>query len=253
MSFYGITDIGLVRPENQDSCNALKICDNIHLYIVCDGMGGENGGKTASTIACRTFCESLTRIIGKYLILNRLPAKHKKNIPEYLTSALDEANSAVYNAARSDGSLHGMGTTLVAALVTDSAAYVINVGDSRAYLVYDNRIIQITKDHSYVQFLIDSGKIKPEEAKNHPQKNMITRSVGVESEVHGDIFKVALQNGQFILLCTDGLSNAVSDSDICGCLMKNIPIKDKASALIDLAKLNGSSDNITTLIVKYEK
>ena len=82
MSFYGITDIGLVRPENQDSCNALKICDNIQLYIVCDGMGGENGGKTASTIACRTFCESLTRIIGKHLIKNRLPAKYKRNISE---------------------------------------------------------------------------------------------------------------------------------------------------------------------------
>ena len=253
MSFYGITDIGLVRPENQDSCNALKICDDLHLYIVCDGMGGENGGKTASTIACRTFCESFTRIIGKYLTKNRLPAKYKRNISEYLTAALDEANNAVYNAALSDNNLHGMGTTLVAALIADSTAYIINVGDSRAYLVYDNKIIQITKDHSYVQFLVDSGKIEPEEAKNHPQKNIITRSVGVESEVHADIFKVALQNGQFILLCTDGLSNTVSDSEICGCLMKNIPIKEKASALIDLAKLNGSSDNITTLIVRYDK
>ena len=251
MRFYGITDIGLVRQENQDSCNALKICDNMRLYIVCDGMGGENGGKAASNIACRTFCESLTKITGKYIVKNRLPEKYKNNISEYLTYALDEANSAVYNTALSDSELNGMGTTLVAALIVDSSVYVINVGDSRAYLAYDNQIIQITKDHSYVQFLIDSGKIKPEEAKNHPQKNVITRSVGVDSVVHADIFKFPIRNGQFILLCTDGLSNAVSDSDICGCLMKNLSLKDKASALIDLAKLNGSSDNITTLIVEY--
>lgn len=253
MSYYGISDIGLVREENQDSCYATAICGNASLYIVCDGMGGENGGKTASNTAIKVFCESLQKRLSDFILRNRVLLKYKKNIPTILYDALDDANTAVHQAAVSDPQLSGMGTTLVAALVIDNTAFIINVGDSRAYVSSGDNIKQITKDHSYVQFLLDMGKITEEEFKNHPQKNVITRSVGVDNYVLPDIFKISLVNGQYLLLCSDGLTNAVEDAEICRYLNDDASVEEKSKSLVELAKQNGSSDNITILLVQFEK
>lgn len=253
MSYYGISDIGLVREENQDTFTALKLCDNAELFVVCDGMGGENGGKLASSTACDAFCDAVSKRVSAVLFANRLPGRRRKDIPGYLIASVEHANRAVYELSKTDSSLEGMGTTLVAALIVDSVAYIVNVGDSRAYVSSSDKIKQITKDHSYVQFLVDMGRITPEEAENHPQKNIITRSVGSTENVISDIFKINLLDGQYIVLCSDGLSNAVPESDICLALMSGETLKDKTEQLVDLAKHNGSSDNITILIVKFEK
>ena len=253
MSYYGISDIGLVREENQDYCTALELCENAELFVVCDGMGGENGGKLASSKAGSAFSEMLSEKVNSVLQNGKIPSRRKKDIPSFLVAAVEHANTAVYELAASDRSLKGMGTTLVAALIVDQTAFVVNIGDSRAYISYYDSIKQITKDHSYVQFLVDMGKITPEEASNHPQKNVITRSVGAAENVIADIFKLSLVDGQYILLCTDGLSNSVSEQEIGRALMKNEPLKNKAEGLVRLAKLHESSDNITALLIKFEK
>jgi len=253
MRYYGISDIGLVRAENQDFFDVQEVCSNANLFVVCDGMGGSNGGKIASTIACNAFCDSLLSKLSKCIARNRLLVKFRKNIPAILSEALCDANNAVFDAASRDCSLSGMGTTLVATLIVDTTAFLINVGDSRAYVSSADRIIQITKDHSYVQYLVDMGKITEEEAYNHPQKNIITRSVGVDREVKPDIYKMPLIAGQYVLLCTDGLSNAVSADEMCAILNNDISVQEKAQQLVQMAKDNDSSDNITALVIEFSK
>jgi len=253
MSYYGISDIGLVREENQDYCAALELCENAELFVVCDGMGGENGGKLASSKAGAAFCELISERVSGIVQNGKIPLRRKKDIPSILVSAVEYANTTIFEIASSDRTLKGMGTTLVSALIVDSTAFIVNIGDSRAYISYYDNIKQITKDHSYVQFLIDMGKITPEEAVNHPQKNVITRSVGATENVIADIFKISLVDGQYILLCTDGLSNSVSESELAKALKKDEPLKNKAEGLVRLAKLHESTDNITALIIKFEK
>jgi len=169
------TDIGKVRNSNQDACSAGELPDGTVWAVVCDGMGGASGGDIASTTAVRIISEKITSSYRDGMSSN--------SIRSLLFSSIETANSVVYDISRSNTSLEGMGTTVVAAVISGGAAYIAHAGDSRAYRIFDNSIKQITRDHSIVQVMVEKGELTPNEAKGHPRKNIITRALGVDSSI----------------------------------------------------------------------
>ena len=232
------TDVGAFRDNNQDAflCGTFKNGDS--WAIVCDGMGGVSGGQVASKLCI----EKAATVIRKGY-RNRMSVKSAKNL---LESAISAANAVVFEESLKDKELQGMGTTIVAAVIVGSIAVIAYVGDSRAYLINDT-ITRVTTDHSLVQLMIDSGRITPEEAKTHPDRNIITRAVGIENFVDADIEIVDISSEDKLLLCTDGLTGVVEDSDILSVV--NEYHGASAEKLIEKAIENGSRDNITAVIV----
>ena len=253
----GNTDIGVVRNINQDTFILKKYSEKTCLCIVCDGMGGAKGGEEASRLAAETFAEVIDEFITPF-IGQKEKGFSVNDVKKTMKKALMYANDAVYDASRSDPRLKGMGTTLVAALVIGKNVFCLNVGDSRMYFMKGTKIKQITKDHSYVQHLIDLGKITKDDAEYQLNKNIITRAVGTEITVDPDIYKSAVSEGTFILLCSDGLCNYVNDETICDIVSNDYQAKNideiglniKVSKLIDTANHNGGGDNITAVLVK---
>ncbi len=246
MKYGGKTDVGKKRKNNQDSF-AVFSKDGYFCAIVCDGMGGAKGGNVASGLAVKTFASVIKRAFSE----ESADDFNETAIRMLLKDALDEANLAVYNKSLTDPELEGMGTTLVAALVCLCGTYAVNVGDSRIYRQIDGTVEQISKDHSFVQYLIDKGEIKPEEAVDHPKKNIILRALGVNQHVDADYYRI--DNYHRILLCTDGLTNHVSDARI-GEIMSGAYIakrpsyKTRVERLIDEANAGGGLDNITAVL-----
>lgn len=255
----GRTDVGKRRRVNQDSF----ICDTFEngmmLCVVCDGMGGAAGGGIASGIACGYFVDSFADFADRFGKKSSIDRSDERKIKAALSDAMAAANTAVYEKALSDPTLAGMGTTLVAALVYCGTLFTINVGDSRMYLVRGNDIRQISHDHSYVQYLVDLGKITPEEARVAPNKNIITRAVGTGSSTEADIFvthfdKKAAPHEYLGVLCSDGLTNHVPPEDIAAVSREALSAEtDRAlghicEKLIELANNNGGSDNITAVL-----
>ena len=238
MKLFGKTDIGLVRETNQDAFSFGSFDDGNCWAVVCDGMGGVSGGQVASEICVEKVSEAIKRSYRKGITVSSA-----KNL---LTTAINAANSAVFKEAQENIELKGMGTTVVAVLVLDSIAVVAHVGDSRAYLINDE-INQITKDHSYVQLLIDTGKITEEEAKVHPDRNVITRAVGIEHVVDVEIDIVDINDNDKLLICTDGLNGYVPDADI----LKIIKEYGDSSTekLVETANNAGGRDNVTVVIL----
>ena len=217
MIFSGRTDVGKKRLNNQDSFFAEKLCENAELLVVCDGMGGANGGNVASALAAETFVNAVRERIAPFIEKEsgELVFEGKLAAETVLTNAVEEANSAVFSRAGEDIELDGMGTTLVAALSVGSKVWVVNVGDSRLYLLSGGDCVQITHDHSFVQYLVDIGQITPGEAENHPNKNIITRAVGCAETVEADISELVLDSfPAYLLLCSDGLSNELKPKEI---------------------------------------
>ena len=251
------TDIGMKRKVNQDSHLFKKYSNKTCLCVVCDGMGGAKGGEEASKIASRKFVEVMDNFLSPY-IGNKNNQVSTGEIKKALSTALDIANEAVYKYSRSHSGMKGMGTTLVATLIIDKTVFAINVGDSRVYFLKGNKIKQITKDHSYVQYLIDAGQLTEQEAQSFPNKNVITRAVGTEDEVSGDIYKEKVTEGTFVLLCSDGLVNFVDEATMCDIVsndytarsLDEIGLKIRVRKLVDTANNNGGADNITAVIVK---
>ncbi|MBE6637382.1 MAG: serine/threonine-protein phosphatase, partial [Ruminococcaceae bacterium] len=205
MNFCGKTDVGKRRANNQDSYSISRLPDGVMLLTVCDGMGGANGGNIASDIACRVFGEEIASRWGS----------DGATSEELLRHAVSQANRAVYEASIADEALKGMGTTLVSALVfPDGSVTALNIGDSRLYLIENGELRQISRDHSYVQYLVDMGQITIEEAKKATIRNIIIRSVGNEAEANPDVFALNTEPGSHLLLCTDGLTNLVSGEEI---------------------------------------
>lgn len=240
MQIYANSDKGLLRENNQDAFAYEILSSNAFFAIVCDGMGGANAGNVASEFA--------VRVIKDYLLRSYRTGMSSSQIENILRSAVYSANTAVFEAASKDESLKGMGTTAVVLLVEGNTGYILHIGDSRAYSYYDGYLTQLTVDHSMVQNMIDSGEITPDEAQNHPNKNIITRALGVADEVNGDMNFIDLNAGEIILLCSDGLSNYVSTDDIIETLDgfdENV-----ASRLIDKANACGGGDNITAVVIK---
>ncbi len=241
MKLFGKTDIGLVRETNQDAFSFGSFDDGNSWAVVCDGMGGVSGGQIASAICVEKVSEAIKRSYRKGLTVSSA-----KNL---LTTAINAANSAVFKEAQENIELKGMGTTVVAVLVLGNIAVVAHVGDSRAYLINDE-INAITKDHSFVQLLIDSGKITEEEAKVHPDRNVITRAVGIEHVIDVEIDIVDINSNDKLLICTDGLNGYVPDADILKIV--NEYGDSSTEKLVETANNAGGRDNVTVVIIADE-
>lgn len=241
MKIVAKTDKGRVRDNNQDAYAVGEFSDEVVWAVVCDGMGGAAGGNIASALAVK-------------VISDKINASYRDNmrdssIQNMLDSALAAANIEVYDFAEANAELRGMGTTVVCAIVRDNQAYIAHAGDSRAYIIKsDNTSKQITVDHSYVQELLASGKITSEEALSHPKKNIITRAVGVDKNIKVDFDQIDLDEGDTVLLCTDGLSNYVSDDEMLE-IMSDGKHYAFADRFVTRANENGGGDNITAVII----
>ena len=238
------TDVGIMRQMNQDYCYAstesLGLLPN--LFIVADGMGGHNAGDFASRFCVEKFVE-LVRNAGTGVI-SKL---------SFLENAIRETNEQLIIKATDNPELEGMGTTFVAATVTDNKEMdVFNIGDSRLYLI-DSSIRQITEDHSLVMEMVKNGEIKKEEARFHPKKNVVTRAISAIGVVIPDMFRVPVKQGDIILLCSDGLSNMVADNEIYDIINENRNnLNECADILVDRANRNGGKDNITVVLIKID-
>lgn len=244
MEIYTKTDIGLERMENQDCVWGDMLQGGACAAVLCDGMGGESDGGLASRLT--------VDIISKRIKESFSENMSKNSIRNLLITSVIAANSIVYEESLKRSVHAVMGTTCVGAIVAGGRAYIVNVGDSRAYEVFstetDDCIRQITKDHSRVQELVDKGRIPPEEAKNHPDTNIITRAVGVDGDVTPDFFEVELAAGQKLLLCSDGLSTYGDDFDIMDICIYSAP-NEVCDKLIDYANANGGHDNASVAFV----
>ena len=241
MNIWGITDVGAVRHQNQDSYHIELLAEDMALGIVCDGMGGAKAGNVASQLAVETFLETA----------KAQPPEQWRNEPEALLHfAAEQANGAVHFRANVDVDCRGMGTTMVAALVVGDRAYILNIGDSRCYLVRPEGITKVTRDHSVVEDLVARGQITPEQARQHPQKNLITRALGAESRLRADLFRQPMEHGDALLLCSDGLSNMVSDQELLYEVLHGGPAEDCCRRLLDIALSRGAPDNVTAVLLQ---
>ena len=257
MDFYGMTDIGRHRADNQDTFAITPIAENVVLAVVCDGMGGAVGGKIASSLAVEEFSNYVKEKIQAFLSISFDKNNDNEAIIErIMKQGVAQANTAVYNYAKDSIDLIGMGTTLVSVLLIENEAYICNVGDSRLYHLTSHSMKQVTTDHSYVQMLIDNGLLAPELAAAHPDRNVITRAVGTRALVTSETFRLTLSERETLLLCSDGLSGYASNEEIYSIVWgsKDIyarPTAEKVRDLIDLANHNGGRDNITALLITY--
>lgn len=241
MQIFADTDIGKLRDINQDAFAVKTLPDGAALAIVCDGMGGANAGDVASKTA--------VDVILQYILASYSPTMNSDAVIKLITSAIASANLEIYNLSISNDNLKGMGTTAVVAVVREGISLICNIGDSRAY-IFDNGLKQITRDHSVVQSLVESGKLSPEQARIHPEKNVITRALGVEENVLPDSYAVSIDKNSKILLCTDGMSNFVSENQIFE-ILNNNNIDKVTDLLIDQANRSGGRDNITVAVISY--
>ena len=235
-----LTDVGVKRKMNQDFVYASDdpVGHLPNLFVVADGMGGHNAGDYASRCAVET-------------LVSYLEGTQETRPVSLLSGAIQEANRRVVMKAASDRSMEGMGTTIVAAVVEDDCLYVANVGDSRLYLI-DDGICQITRDQSLVEEMVRAGQLRREDARTHPEKNVITRAVGVREQLKIDFFDVSLNPGERFLLCSDGLSNMVEDDEILRIVQEEGSLEDAARRLVETANKNGGSDNISVVLVDPE-
>ena len=241
MQSWGLTDPGCVRKQNQDTFQIEQLDRGTLLCIVCDGMGGAKSGNIASTLASEVFVEEVRRVWKRGM--------DQEQIDQMLRSAAKLANFTVYDQAMQFEEFDGMGTTLVAALVRSDMATVVNVGDSRCYGIDREGIHQITKDHSLVQLMVDRGELTPEMSKTYPGKNLITRAVGTEPIVLCDLFHEEVRKGDYLLLCSDGLSNMMDDQEILFEVVHGVNKKQCCNRLLAIAKNRGAPDNVTGILV----
>ena len=241
MQSWGLTDPGCVRKQNQDAYRIEQLDRNTLLCVVCDGMGGAKSGNIASTLAVEVFAEEIRRSWVKNMDDDR--------IDQMLRSAVKLANFTVYDQAAQIEEFSGMGTTLVAALVYGKKCTVVNVGDSRAYGINRSGIHQISRDHSLVQLMVDRGELTPEVAKTYPGKNFITRAIGTEPIVMCDIYHREVSKGDFILLCSDGLSNLMDDQEILFEVVHGVNKQHCCKRLLNIAKNRGAPDNVTSVLI----
>lgn len=241
MEVYGKSDIGKKRVSNQDSFAQKVISKNMAWSIVCDGMGGLNAGEIAS----RTAVEFIASFFEEKLSDDI----DDEQIQSIIYDATILANEKVYDLYKSDPELGKMGTTLVMCVVKDNVVHIMHLGDSRAYVIDKDSISQVSVDHSIVQKMIDSGEITPEEAQNHPQKNIITRALGIDATVSPDYKQVKISEVGKVMLCTDGLTSYLSSMEILD-YFKKFKGEEIAGKLIEESNRRGGKDNITVSIIE---
>lgn len=242
MKISGKTDIGRQRRTNQDSYATGELVGSVAWAVVCDGMGGANGGNIASATAVKTVSERISSSFRQGMGSN--------SICNLLKSSVAAANINVFDMSKSVEALSGMGTTIVATIISEGIAHIVHAGDSRAYLISkDGNFEQITRDHSIVQTLLESGQLSEEDARIHPRKNVITRALGVDEILDLDYSEVELSDGEGILICTDGLTNFVDKDDIIKTL-KEHSLMECPEILVDMANENGGGDNITVVVIQ---
>lgn len=252
-----LLDVGQARTNNEDSLYAAKMSQasegeakSIGVYAVADGMGGHEAGEVASKLAVRTavrnFMDHLTGATT-----NELSPDMPDNYRHWLESAATLANQMVRNKSAEDET--NMGTTLVMAVVVGSDVHIVNVGDSRAYLVSQDGMQQVTKDHSYVQRLVDVGAISPEEAEHHPRRNMLTKAIGAEDDLSVDLYTEHLTEDQYLLLCSDGLTKELSDDEIHRTIIEAESPRVACQKLVERTNEAGGNDNIAIVIVRLKK
>jgi len=232
-----MTDIGRMRKNNED-----RFLSAGRLAAVADGMGGHRAGEVASAIAMEELAT----------LEHAGPWRKPADAGEALRAVFLRANRRIRDTAATDKDLDGMGTTMVALIEDGDSVHLANVGDSRAYLLRNGELSQVTVDHTLVQELIDEGRLRPEEAERHPQRSIITRALGVEPDVEVDLFTYKLQRGDRLLLCTDGLSGVVGEARIRNMLLRVADPQDTAERLVAMANEGGGPDNITVMVLDTE-
>lgn len=240
MQVFAKTDIGKERKINEDFYYISEPEDKIKLFILADGMGGYNAGEVASKMAVETVKEYIYKHFEK-------SKENKEKIENLIRESIEYANETIYKQAKNKKELSGMGTTLDVCLIYNSRLYIGHIGDSRVYRIRKEFMRRITKDHSYVQTLIEDGKITKEEAFNHPKKNMLTKALGCVEKVEPDIYTKTFIKDDIILMSSDGLTNMIKEEEI-----YNIIKKDKLKAtesLVKQANDNGGYDNITVVVI----
>lgn len=259
LSAFGCTDVGLVRNNNEDSflladlasssnseeLNNVRLGKRGGLFVVSDGMGGAQAGEIASQMAVNILRSELRKALAA-----RGAAEISSH--EQLAKAVQRANFMIWNESQNNSSKSGMGATLTAALVRDGKAFIAEVGDSRAYLIRSNSIIQATTDQSLVELLILAGELTREEAENAPIKNVILQAMGTQPEVKVAITSVDLKRGDYLLLCSDGLSNKVSEAEMLKFTLRASSLEMACKQLVELAKRRGGEDNITIIIAHID-
>lgn len=241
MNITGKSDKGLMRSANEDIFYVAKLNNDCSVAIVCDGMGGARSGNIASRMACDIISQRVTSLFSSERDINSI-----RNI---LITALSAANAEIFYKSQSDENYYGMGTTVVAAVVSNNLAQIVHVGDSRAYKITSEELLSITTDHSVVQEMIENGEISEKDAREHPQKNLITRAVGVDKSVDIDYDEICLSKGDKIMLCTDGLTNMCDNETLFNIISSN-SISTVCDALINAANEHGGADNITVAFIE---
>ncbi len=242
MEAWGLTDVGNVRSQNQDAFRIVELGKDALLAVVCDGMGGAKSGNVASRLASEVFSEEVKRSFSADLTPDEAE--------QMLRAAAKLANISVFEQSQLSEDYAGMGTTLVAALTYPRATLVLNIGDSRAYLINADGVRCITRDHSVVEMMVQRGELTPEQAKTHPSKNLITRAVGTEETVFSDVFRVETEPEDCILLCSDGLSNQMADQEILFEVVHGARRDDCCRRLLEIAKNRGAPDNVTSVLIE---
>ena len=241
MKIVGKSDVGKIRPTNEDSFATGELPGGAIFAIVCDGMGGANGVDTASDTA--------VKIISSHIASGYRQEMNGNSVKRMLQSAAFAANVTIFDMAKSVESLKVMGTTLVVALIIEDTAYIAHAGDSRAYLISsDKKISQITRDHSVVQHMLEIGELTSEEALHHPRRNVITRALGVGETVEVEYNEIDFSEGDLILICTDGLTNYLDNEGILD-ILRGYEFSEYANELIESANQNGGGDNITVVVM----
>ena len=240
MKIVARTDKGVVRENNQDSYTVCELSEGAVLAVVCDGMGGAAEGALASSEA--------VKLIREYVAQRYIGNMSDLSIRTLLISAIENANKHIFSLSRTDESYEGMGTTAVIALIANSFLYIAHAGDSRAYKLSGGELVQLTRDHSVVQNMLEKGEITVEEAEGHPSKHIITRALGVDDFIKADFCQEFFDVNEVLILCSDGLTNYSTANDILrltsdGCYYKY------ADRLVNLANQNGGGDNVTVVCV----
>lgn len=242
MQCWGLTDAGCVRSQNQDVFKIEQLDKNTVLCVVCDGMGGAKAGNVASNLAADAFVQEVRNTWSTTM--------DQSAIGQMLQDAVKLANFTVHEQGKKFEEYTGMGTTLVAAFIKNGEATIVNVGDSRTYLINDDGIRRVTIDHSLVEVMVQRGELTPEEAKSYPGKNYITRAIGTETMVECDVYQADLGKGSYLLLCTDGLSNIIDDQEILFEVIHGVKKQDCCQHLLDIATSRGAPDNVTSVLVQ---